>query len=118
MSFSETLKDLLEKIKGAELVMICGADGIPVEHVGVSGTLGPDDLSAESSQIIQDISRAVENLELGALGEVMICTDTCMIVIRSITHEYYFAVVMSPGGNMGKARFLLRNISARIAHEF
>lgn len=118
MSFSETLKDLLDKIKGAELVMICCSDGIPVEHVGGFGTLGPDDLSAESSQIMRDISRAAENLELGVVEETTISTNTCLMALRAITSEYYFAVVMRPGGNIGKARFLLRTTAVKIAYEF
>lgn len=118
MSFAETLSSLLQRIKGAEMVMICGADGMPVESVGTSSLISADDLSAESSQLLNDIMAAIKNLNLGTIGDVSISTEKCTVILRAITDEYYFAVCLKPGGNSGQARFLLRTTVARIAHEF
>ena len=118
MSFAETLRGLLGRIKGAEMILICGADGIPVEHAGATGLVSPDDLSAETSQLMRNIADALRSLELGKAEESTFATEKCIIVLRAITDEYYLAAVLSPGGNSGQARFMLRITAAQIKHEF
>ena len=118
MSFAETLKDLLVRIRGAEMLMICGIDGMPVEQTGATAIAAPEDLNAETSQLMRNISDACESLELGTAAEVMFKTEKCTVVLSAITPEYYFAAVLRPSGNVGQARFLLKSTAASIAHEF
>ncbi len=118
MSFAETLKDLLVRIRGAELLMICGIDGMPVEHVGSATITEPEDLNAETSQLMRNIADACESLSLGTASEATFKTEKCTVVLSAITPEYYFAAVLRPSGNSGQARFLLKSTAASIAHEF
>jgi predicted regulator of Ras-like GTPase activity (Roadblock/LC7/MglB family) len=118
MSFSNVLKEAVERVNGAISAMILGSDGMPVEEHTTEGILNIDDLSAESSQMIQDMNTAAETLKLGNAQEFMVVSDLCAIIVRRITQDYYLALVIRSGGNYGKGRFILRVLAARIEDEF
>jgi predicted regulator of Ras-like GTPase activity (Roadblock/LC7/MglB family) len=118
MSFTETLKEAVGRVDGAVSAMIIGLDGITVEEYTTKKLLNLDDLSAESSQMMRDIATAAENLGLGEAKEFSIISDLCGIVMRKINAEYYMALVITPEGNYGKGRFVLRQLIPRIEDEF
>lgn len=118
MSFSEILKEMTQKVEGAAGAMIIGADGIPVEEYAREKLLDLDDLGAEASQMIKDISVASENLGIGEAREFSIISDTCGIIMRRITAQYYLALVITPDGNYGKGRFVLRATVPKIEADF
>lgn len=118
MSFSETLREIVEKVDGAVSAMIIGSDGIPVEEYSVEKMVSLEDLGGEASQMIRDINLAAENLRLGEAREFSIVSDGCGILMRKITPEYYLALVIRPDGNYGKGRFILKSYVSKIESEF
>jgi predicted regulator of Ras-like GTPase activity (Roadblock/LC7/MglB family) len=118
MSFSEVLKEAVDRVDGAVSAMIIGSDGMPVETHTTEEVLNTDDLSAESSQMIQDINVAAETLKIGDAQEFTVVSDICSIILRRVTEEYYLALVIKTGGNYGKGRFVLRTLVPRIEEEF
>lgn len=118
MSFSEILKDTVEGVDGAFSAMVIGTDGMPVEGYTVQDILNLDEFGAEISQLIMDITVAAENLGLGEAREFSIVSDLCGIIIRRINSEYYLALLITPDGNFGKGRFVLRVAIPRIEEEF
>jgi predicted regulator of Ras-like GTPase activity (Roadblock/LC7/MglB family) len=118
MSFIPILKEIVEKVDGAASAVIIGSDGIPVEEYTVEKLLNLDDLGAESSAMIKDINLAAEDLGLGKAREFSIISDRCGIIMRRINAEYYLALVITPDGNYGKGRFILRTAIPRIEGEF
>ncbi|MDA8170968.1 MAG: hypothetical protein M0Z48_03970 [Nitrospiraceae bacterium] len=131
MTFSEALKEVIEKVEGALFAMILGTDGIPVGSgaaaSGVSGTDEPlhsgimdaDTLGAETSQLIREAGRAAKNLQIGDTAEITILARSCAIIIRRINPEYFIALVMRSGaGSLGKGRFYLRQAVSRIENDF
>ncbi len=118
MSFSEALKEVVERVDGAVSCIILAADGIPVEEYTVENLIDFNDLSAEISTLIRDIEVASEDLKLGKAKEFAVIAEACGIITRKITDEYYITVVIRPDGNYGKARFVLRSVVPRIEEEF
>ncbi len=118
MSFSEILKEAVGKVEGAVASIILASDGIPVEEYVKERLIDFNDLSAEASTLIKDIEMASKDLQLGEAREFALISDTCGIIMRKITDEYYLALVIKPEGNFGKARFVLRTTVPKIEKEF
>ena len=55
---------------------------------------------------------------LGEAREFSIISDRCGIIMRRINEEYYLVLVITPDGNYGKGRFILRTTVPRIEDEF
>ena len=118
MSFSEILREAVEKVDGAVSAMILGSDGIPVEEYATEKLLNLEDLGAEASTMIRDIDLAAQDLGLGTAREFSILSDKCGIIMRQINAAYYMAFVIRPDGNYGKARFVLKTTIPKIEGEF
>jgi predicted regulator of Ras-like GTPase activity (Roadblock/LC7/MglB family) len=118
VSFSEILKEAVDKVDGAVSAMILGSDGIPVEEYAIEKLLSLEDLGAEASTMIKDINLAAKDLGLGTAREFSILSDKCGIIMRQINAAYYLALVIMPDGNYGKARFVLKTTVPKIEGEF
>ena len=118
MSFTEVLKEAVEKVDGAVSAMIIGADGISVQEYVNEKLLDLTGLSAEASAMIKDINLAADNLGLGEAKEFSIISDRCGIIVRKINKEYYLALIIKPEGNYGKGRYVLKTIVPKLEGEF
>lgn len=118
MSFSEVLKECVDRVDGAVSAMIVGIDGMTVEEHAVEKLISLDELSAEASQMMKDIASAAEGLGLGEAREFSIISDLCGIIMRRINPEYYISMIIKPGGNFGKGRFVLNTTVSKIKDEF
>jgi len=118
MSFSEILKNTVDKVDGAVSSMIIGIDGISVQEYVTEKLVDLTDLSAEASQMIKDISLAADNLGLGEAKEFSIISERCGIIMRKINSDYYLALVIKPDGNYGKGRFILKTSIPKLEGEF
>jgi predicted regulator of Ras-like GTPase activity (Roadblock/LC7/MglB family) len=118
MSFSDVLKETVEKVDGAVSAMILASDGISVEEYVSEQLVDLTGLGAEASAMIRDIGLAAENLGLGEAREFSIISDACGIIMRKINNDYYLALVIGPEGNYGKGRYILRTTVPRIEKEF
>ena len=118
MSFSEVLKDTVDRVDGPVSAMIIASDGISVEEYAQEKLVDMTGLSAEASAMIRDIGLAAENLGLGEAREFSIISDRCGIIMRKINSDYYLALVIKPDGNYGKGRFILKTAVPRLEGEF
>jgi predicted regulator of Ras-like GTPase activity (Roadblock/LC7/MglB family) len=118
MSFSDVLKETVDKVDGAVSAMIIGTDGILVQEYAPEKLVDLAGLSAEASAMIKDISTASDNLGLGESKEFSIISDKCGIIMRKINSDYYIALVIKPEGNYGKGRYILRSAIPKLEGEF
>ena len=118
MTFSDVLKETVERVDGAVSAMIIASDGIAVEEYAAERLIDLTGLGAEASAMIRDIGFAAENLGLGNAREFSIVSDTCGIIMRKINEGYYLALVIKPEGNYGKGRFVLKTAIPKIENEF
>jgi len=125
--FEEHLQKLVDNVEGGKAALIMGFDGIEVDSYTRLDGSSPDDkplgsefvntIGAEFSFIFGQIRKAAEILEIGGIQEVMIKSETLVIIIRQLTEDHFAAMVLSGSGNFGKARFLLRVTAPRIMKE-
>ena len=118
MSFSEILKETVERVDGAVSALIIGSDGMLVEEYASEKLINLEDLGAESSAMIKDIGTAAETLGLGEAKEFSIISEKCGIIMRKINNDYYLGLVITPEGNYGKGRFVLKSAIPKIEKEF
>jgi predicted regulator of Ras-like GTPase activity (Roadblock/LC7/MglB family) len=118
MDFLEVLKETVDRVDGAVSAMIIASDGIPVQEYVSERLIDLTGLGAEASAMIRDIGNAAENLGLGEAREFSIVSDTCGIIMRRISADYYLALVIRPEGNYGKGRFVLKTAVPKIEAEF
>jgi predicted regulator of Ras-like GTPase activity (Roadblock/LC7/MglB family) len=58
--------------------------------------------------VLKDIRRAVESLQAGGAREIAIQAEKVTTLVRLLNDDYFIALTMTPEGNYGKGRFLLR----------
>jgi len=119
MIFEEVAKEIVEKVFGGIGVIIIGRDGIPLAmHLKEGAELDLETLGIEYSNLLAQIDQASQNIGTGKLVEFSLHTDQYLVVVRTITPDYFICLVMSPDGNFGKGRYLLRVNLPKLQAEF
>src|SRR5688500_2160785 len=116
--FQEVLKDVVERTEGSIASVVMGFDGITVDsYVNPASKVAfaVETIGMEYLVILKEIRRAAERLDAGVAREVAIHAERLITVIRLINDAYFVALALEPGGNYGKARFLLRTSANRLA---
>ncbi len=119
MSFGQYLQDVCDGAEGAIACSLMGADGIEVE---THRTDGPSDvdlksLLVECSGLLRSARDATLAQGAGELEELTLRTDRLVAVARVISPDYFMVVALRPGGNHGKARYLLRIVAPKLRAE-
>jgi predicted regulator of Ras-like GTPase activity (Roadblock/LC7/MglB family) len=113
--FREALQQVVEGTEGGVAAILMGYDGIPVEqYLAGDAALNVESIGMEFSVVLSQIRKAAEMLEAGTAREVTIAAENMTTVIRLLTDEYFVAVALAPGGNTGKARYLLRTGAGKL----
>lgn len=118
--FKETLNSIIERTEGATGAIIMGTDGIAVEKVlldeGAETNL--DVAAAEFTSLVRNAQRTGGDTGLGGLHELVIAFDTVTMLMRLFNRDYFIALAIKPGGNLGRGRFELRKADLALAQEF
>jgi predicted regulator of Ras-like GTPase activity (Roadblock/LC7/MglB family) len=118
MGFREHLQEVCRGVDGALACSLMGVDGIEVDtHLVGGGELDVKSLLVEYSGIFRSAREAAEAHEAGGISEVSIQTDKVLTVARLVSPEYFMVVALTPDGNFGKARYLLRVTAPRLRSE-
>lgn len=112
MSFEPTLQKMIEACPGALGIALMGSDGIPVAEISA----GADDAASEVvggagvefGRILDEVRKASDALSGGRLDEAVISLARFTLIFRPVDDELFLVVALAPGGNLGKARFLVR----------
>lgn len=113
--FIERLSDISDRIEGALALSLVAEDGITVESVSSAPELELDLLSAELIAQLKAISENHRDLAAGEVRHLTVATEKMTLMVSSVSDSYYLVLVLSEGGNHGRARFELRR--ARLALE-
>jgi len=114
MSFEPTLQKMIDGCSGAIGIALMGSDGIAVaEFQAQNPDLGVLDgeVSAagiEFGRILDEMRKASDALNGGRLEEVVVGLARFTLLFRSVDDELFLVVALAEGGNLGKARFLMR----------
>jgi predicted regulator of Ras-like GTPase activity (Roadblock/LC7/MglB family) len=115
MSFEEILRGIVDRCSGALGAALMGTDGISIEQVSAgalpSGALAEDlgNAGVEFGRILDDVRKASDALTGGPLRETIVVLTRFQLVFRALDEETLLVVVLSPDGNLGKARYLIRS---------
>ena len=109
MPFKDSLKEIVESVGGGIGAVIMGYDSIPIaEYLPEYGPFDLQMMSVEYASLLKEIKRTIDVLKTGGMEEVTVTTSTERVLVRVINEEFFLALVISPEGNYGKGRFLLR----------
>ena len=116
MNFSEVLSGVRE-CPGVFLTAIADRDGIPVQSWGSTAD-ETEEFIAEYSTFLREVTTANRELQLGDLDQIVVAAEKKMVVVTSITGEYFLMTVVDRDGNPGKARFASRVAAFRLRNDF
>ncbi|MGB5282909.1 MAG: hypothetical protein WBN29_00275 [Polyangiales bacterium] len=113
--FKEILQDIVDRTDGGVAGLLMASDGIAIDQYSKGD--GPFDIESvgmEYSVVLKGVQRAGEMLDTGHTNEVAVRTERLTTIVRMLTDEYFVALAVAPGGNVGKGRFLLRANAAKL----
>jgi predicted regulator of Ras-like GTPase activity (Roadblock/LC7/MglB family) len=118
MIFDEVVNKVVEETQGALASVIMAKDGISLsQYKRPEAAIDLETLGIEYANLLAATSRASEAMDAGPLNELQLSTDKHIALIRVINPEYFLALILAPGGNLGKGRFLLRVSAPKILRE-
>jgi predicted regulator of Ras-like GTPase activity (Roadblock/LC7/MglB family) len=115
--FKEAIRDVVEGTDGGIAGILMDFEGIAVDSYVKGGTIDINAIGAEYSVILKSIQRATESLEAGGAQEIAIQSDKVTTIIRIINDEYFLALTLSPDGNLGKGRYLMRTAAPKLLEQ-
>ncbi len=116
--FQQLLNEALEQVEGSVACALMGFDGLPVETVHRPGDVDEATLGTELAGHISGLSRTLASLGIGPMAELSFQTGTLWATIRVLSSDYFLVLLMQPGANQGKGRYLLRTLAPRVRQEF
>ena len=116
--FREPLQKVVDNTEGGIAGLVMGFDGISVEAYTRQGQqIDINTVGMEFSFILGQIRKAASVLEIGDVNEVTIRAEKLTIVIRVLSSEYFLALALTPEGNFGKGRYLMRVVAPKLQAE-
>jgi predicted regulator of Ras-like GTPase activity (Roadblock/LC7/MglB family) len=115
--FKEAIRDVVEGTDGGIAGILMDFEGIAVDSYVKGGSIDINAVGAEYSVILKSIQRATESLEAGGPREIAIQSEKLTTLIRIINEEYFLALTMTPEGNLGKGRYLLRTTAPKLLEQ-
>lgn len=116
--FKDALRELVEGTDGGMAGLLMDSSGIALETYAKDGA--PFDINTigiEFGVVIGSIRRAAEMLEAGNANEIAVGTDRLVTLIRTLDDTYFLALAMTPDGNFGKGRYLMRTAAPKLLAE-
>ena len=123
MNFAAILRDIVDQCGGGIGAVLMGSDGITIAEATAAklpeGPLAEDIGTAgvEFGRILEDVRKAADALCGGAVKETCVMLERFSLLFRSVDEDTFLLVVVAPDGNLGKARYLMRNSLSAIRDE-
>ena len=114
MSFASILQMIVDNCGGGIAAALMGTDGIPIEQVtataGPQGAMSEDIATAgvEFGRILEEIRKVSDSLTAGSLSETMVSFSRFSLIFRIVDEDTFLVLAIAAGGNVGKARYLMR----------
>jgi predicted regulator of Ras-like GTPase activity (Roadblock/LC7/MglB family) len=115
MNFATAVAELRE-CPGVLMTSIAEKDGIPVQSWG-GGRGELDEIIAEYSTFLRDVTTANRELQLGELDQVVVTAERRLVIVTAINSGYFLLTVVERSGNTGKARYASRLAAHRLKEE-
>ena len=117
-TFGEALQSIANRVPEAEVLMVIGTDGIPIDKLTIQTVGDIDTVAAEHTTLLRASLSSATDTGLGDLQELAVVTERMTTLLLAITPEYYLFAALSPGAVVGRARFALRLAGLSLRGEF
>lgn len=114
--FREVLENIQRKVEGLVGISLIGLDGIAIDSLK-SGDVPLDSMGAEFGGFLKSIRVSNTELHTGDVEQFSLTTDKFVTFLSAITTEYFILMVLSRGGNYGRARFELQKAKFALKDE-
>lgn len=116
--FEALLKDVVEATEGGVSSLVMDLDGIALESYSPpEAAFDIKTIGIELSVVLKSVRHAADMLGAGETREMAIVADSVTTLVRLINQNYFIALSLEPGGNVGKGRYLLRTRAGELAEE-
>lgn len=107
--FQALLKELVESTEGGVASLVMDLDGITLDSYSKpQASFDIKTVGIELTVVLRAVRQAASMMEAGSAQEVTIVADRLTTLVRIVNDTYFAAVSLVPGGNLGRARYLLR----------
>ncbi len=107
--FQGVLKDVVESSDGGVASLVMDLDGITLDsYTKPDARFDIQMIGIELSVVIRGVMQAASMLDAGSASEVAIVADNLTTLVRLVNEQYFVALSLEPGANIGKARYVLR----------
>lgn len=117
MDFKTVLSEMISNVDGAMGAGVVGTDGIVIDQVSLKGSFNISDVGAEYATIIKNAKKASENFGLGRTNEILISTEKAMMIMNTVSADYFVAIALELDGNLGRGRLEVKKVIPKIEKE-
>jgi predicted regulator of Ras-like GTPase activity (Roadblock/LC7/MglB family) len=116
MGLYDVLTDAVENVQGAKLAGIVGTDGLGVEMVlhDVDEYFDSNLAEIEIGGLAAAASAATERMQAGQMRDLIVEAEQLTYLATQIIPGYYAVLGLSPNGNLGRARFAMRQLVTKL----
>ncbi len=111
----EMLRGLVGGIEGVVGAAVVGMDGATIEALKVDQSFALEDIAHEGAVATKVLDYMSQKVDGGPVDHIMLVAERYIILLATAGLSYYVGIVMSPRGNVGKARLQLRRLMPDIA---
>ena len=116
--FQEDLQKIVDGVEGGIAGLIMGFDWIPLEaYARAESPADINTVGMELSVVLNQVRKTVDILDLGLLHELCIKAEQLTLVIRCLSENYFLALALTPDGDFGKGRYLMRLAAPKLQAE-
>jgi len=117
-SFRDALDGVARRVPEAQLLIVMGTDGIPIDKLVVQPDPNLEAVAAEYTTLLRASLQAASDTNLGDLRELSVSTEKMVAVLMAITRDYFLFAALDPGAFLGRARYALKVASTALENEF
>jgi len=119
MPFKAILEELVERVPGARAAVLADWEGESVAaYTSGEGTdYDIKFIGAHHGIILEHARKVLTELKLGQAQELSFVQEQFQVLTVTVNSEYYVVLTLSPGTQLGHARFQLRQALAQLKKE-
>ena len=120
MSITERLAQVVNGAEGSLSCMLMGQDGLPVDSYNNPTppfAFDSQTLGVEYTAVFIQLNQIHESTQVGAAHEMMVKLERVTVLFHLLSPEYFLLLTLSPEGNVGKGRYLLRVAASALREE-
>lgn len=117
MDFKAILNEIVANVDGGIGAGLVGTDGLVIDQVSTKGAFDMSAVGAEYATIIKNAKKASENFGLGKTNEIMISTEKAMMIMMTVSSNYFITLALELDGNLGRGRLEIKKAIPKLEKE-